>query len=215
MPSFGHGGHLSNQGASSGFAPIAPEAKPEDRPVFFAGARHGKESKYAEGVGRKRLRLPKELKDEGDKLFASGTMLEEALSRYTEAIANLDAMEARGEKAKAFEGLPPEKKYTIHHNRAMCLTEMRRYPEALEDAEAVISTKPKWVNGYLRKGAALFAMARFEDARLTYEQGMDTVREGAGEGEWCGRGMGIPRSTSCPNVDVLTRDSRDSTLLPV
>ena len=59
----------------------------------------------------------------------------------------------------------------------MCYAEMRRYPEALEDAEAVISAKPKWVNGYLRKAGALFAMARFEDARRTYEQGMESTGE--------------------------------------
>ena len=96
MPSFGHTGHMPNQGTGAGFAPIAPEPRPEDRPHFFAGARHVKESKYAEGVGRKTLKPPKALKDEGDKLLASGKMLEEALACYTQAIANLDALEAWG-----------------------------------------------------------------------------------------------------------------------
>lgn len=170
MPSFGHGGHLANQSCSSGFAPIAPETKPEDRPHFFAGAHRRQESKYAEGVGRKQLKPPKELKDEGDKFLAAGTMLERALKLYTDAIANLDAFEAKGEKS---EGLPFEKKYSVHHNRAVCLLEMRKFPEAVEDAEMVIAAKPEWVNGYLRKGSALFAMARFEDARRAYQVGPD------------------------------------------
>lgn len=170
MPSFGHGGHLANQSSSSGFAPIAPEPKPEDRPHFFAGARQKHESKYAEGIGRKQLRPPKELKDEGDKLLAAGALLERALQHYTDAIANLEALKAKGEKS---EGLPFEKKYAVHHNRAVCLLEMGRFPEAVEDAEEVIAAKPKWVNGYLRKGGALFAMARFEDARQAYQAGHD------------------------------------------
>jgi hypothetical protein len=33
----GHAGHLANQSSSSGFAPIKPETKAEDRPHFFNG----------------------------------------------------------------------------------------------------------------------------------------------------------------------------------
>jgi hypothetical protein len=61
-------------------------------------------------------------------------------------------------KGDTSEGLPYYKKYTIHHNRAMCFLEMRKFPEAVADAEVVIAAKPKWTNGYLRKGGALFAM---------------------------------------------------------
>ena len=32
MPSFGHTGHMANQSASSGFAPIKPETKPGLQP---------------------------------------------------------------------------------------------------------------------------------------------------------------------------------------
>jgi hypothetical protein len=48
------------------------------------------------------MKPPKELKELGDKFLAAGTMLEDALKHYTNAIANLEAIEAKGRA-----GTPP------------------------------------------------------------------------------------------------------------
>jgi len=137
MGSFGHCGHMPNQSNSSSFAPIAPETAPEDRPHFFQGSVSGasrKPSRYGEGRG-KELRPPKELKELADKMLAASSMLEDAVKHYTTALKSLEVIEAKGEKPK----FPPDpdlfpydKRYTIHHNRAMCHLEMRNFALAVE-----------------------------------------------------------------------------------
>ena len=40
----------------------------------------------------------------------------------------------------------------------------------LRDAEQSITLAPTWAKGYSRKGAALYALARFEEAKIAYEE---------------------------------------------
>ena len=51
----------------------------------------------------------------------------------------------------------------------MCHLEMHNFKEAAADGDVVIKLKPTWVNGHLRKGGAMFALGRFEDARQAYQ----------------------------------------------
>ena len=186
----------SRSGKSASFAPVRPEPKPEERPHFFAGASRRREPTYAEGVGRKASRCPGALKDEGDKLLAAGVMLEDALRLYTAAIDSLrEATRAgEGQKPPRAWDFPFDKTYTIHHSRAVCLNELRRYPEAVEDAEAVIAARPGWVNGYLRKADALFGMARFEEARAACDAGMEAKAENKYDADLRVRGVNRERS---------------------
>ena len=44
------------------------------------------------------------------------------------------------------------------------------YRSALSDGERAIELAPTWAKGYSRKGAALYALARFEEAKIAYEE---------------------------------------------
>ena len=50
-------------------------------------------------------------------------------------------------------------------NRSAAYTSAGEYVNALVDAEAVIQLKRPWIKGHFRKGKALVAMSRFEEAR--------------------------------------------------
>lgn len=52
-------------------------------------------------------------------------------------------------------------------------------PAALADAEACIAANTTWPKGYSRKGAALHALRRYEDAEQAYQAGLAVVRV------WC------------------------------
>ena len=40
----------------------------------------------------------------------------------------------------------------------------------ISDGEKAIELAPTWAKGYSRKGAALYALARFEEAKIAYEE---------------------------------------------
>jgi stress-induced-phosphoprotein 1 len=57
----------------------------------------------------------------------------------------------------------------IYSNRAASLTSLKRYPEALADAEACIRIRPDWLKGYFRKGAALEGLGQLDEAVKAFE----------------------------------------------
>lgn len=44
------------------------------------------------------------------------------------------------------------------------------YKPWFSDGEKAIELAPTWAKGYSRKGAALYALARFEEAKIAYEE---------------------------------------------
>ncbi|GAA5880958.1 hypothetical protein JCM3774_001487 [Rhodotorula dairenensis] len=57
-------------------------------------------------------------------------------------------------------------------NRSAAYTSAGEYVNALVDAEAVIQLKRPWIKGHFRKGKALAAMHRFEEAREAFLLGL-------------------------------------------
>ena len=57
----------------------------------------------------------------------------------------------------------------LYSNRSACYCGLRKYEQALEDAECCIGAKPDWGKGYGRKGAALHGLGRYNDAISAYE----------------------------------------------
>ena len=53
-------------------------------------------------------------------------------------------------------------------NRSAVLSRMKRYKDALKDAEEVITLRPEWHHGYLRKGRALQGLKRYDDALVCF-----------------------------------------------
>eukprot|EP00053_Salpingoeca_punica_P016468 m.155727 g.155727 ORF g.155727 m.155727 type:complete len:553 (-) comp16969_c3_seq4:319-1977(-) len=94
-----------------------------------------------------------ELKELGNKAFSAG-QFEEAIKHFTAAIA-LDAGN-----------------HVLYSNRSAAYASLKKFQEALEDGEKTVHLRPDWAKGYGRKGDALFGLNRLEDARETYNAGL-------------------------------------------
>ena len=53
-------------------------------------------------------------------------------------------------------------------NRAAAYAAMERFREALDDAQEVVSLKPDWVKGHVRRAVALTGLKKHEEARKAY-----------------------------------------------
>ncbi|KAJ1967691.1 Hsp90 cochaperone [Dimargaris xerosporica] len=94
-----------------------------------------------------------ELKQIGNGQFSNG-QFEEAAGTFTRAIK-----------------LAPDN-HVLYSNRSASYASLKRYQEALEDAEKTIELKRDWPKGFSRKGAALMGLRRFDDARDAFKQGL-------------------------------------------
>ena len=89
-------------------------------------------------------------KELGNAAFKEGNHAE-AIRLYTNAI-----------------GLVPENAVYYSNRSAAYLAEGDSRGKALKDAEKCIELSPKWVKGYIRKGAAEHALKRYDAAKATY-----------------------------------------------
>jgi len=62
--------------------------------------------------------------------------------------------------------------HVLYSNRSACYCGLRKYQEALSDADKCIEMSPSWGKGYGRKGAALHGSGKFDDAIAAYEKGL-------------------------------------------
>ena len=67
--------------------------------------------------------------------------------------------------------LDPENAVYYSNRSAAYLAEGDSKSKALKAAEKCLELKPEWAKAYSRKGAAEFALTRFDAARMTYVQG--------------------------------------------
>ncbi|CAR22265.1 Sgt2p [Lachancea thermotolerans CBS 6340] len=94
------------------------------------------------------------LKLEGNKAMATKDF-EHAISKYSEAIRTL----------------PSNAVYFA--NRAAAYSSLKKYAEAVEDAEAAIKVNPSYSKGYSRLGFAQYALGRPEEALDAYKKVLD------------------------------------------
>ncbi|KAI8800123.1 beta-lactamase-like protein [Cladochytrium replicatum] len=61
---------------------------------------------------------------------------------------------------------------TLLSNRAASLISLRKFEEALEDAEQVVMVRPEWVKGHFRRGDALMGLGRNKEALASFEEAL-------------------------------------------
>lgn len=62
--------------------------------------------------------------------------------------------------------------HVFYSNRSAALLSLGKAEKALEDATECVNIKPDWAKGYGRRGAALYALERFDDAIKAYDEGL-------------------------------------------
>jgi len=92
-----------------------------------------------------------EAKNRGNTLFKEGRH-NEAIQAYSEAI-RLDPND-----------------YAFYTNRATCYSSLNKHQEALADADRAVQLKEDWMKGHYRKGVALFALGRVDEAHTAFKR---------------------------------------------
>jgi len=100
-------------------------------------------------------------KEAGNKALQAGNF-DEAIEAYTNAIS-LDATD-----------------HVFYSNRSAAYLSKGDAEKALEDGVKCIELNASWPKGYSRKGAALHALKRYEEAQQVYEAGLEFAPNDAG-----------------------------------
>lgn len=103
-------------------------------------------------------------KDRGNRAYAAKNF-KQAIAEFSEAIA----MNASGSNSHVY-----------YSNRSASYLSLGEGSKALEDAETCIALKSDWPKGYSRKGAALFHLKRYTEARSVYTLGLEYDPTNAG-----------------------------------
>ncbi|NXQ95105.1 TTC31 protein, partial [Sagittarius serpentarius] len=62
------------------------------------------------------------------------------------------------------------REHRLFGNRSYCYEKLRRYEEALRDAQVSLGLQPGWPKGFFRKGKALRGLERYAEAVSTFEE---------------------------------------------
>ena len=60
----------------------------------------------------------------------------------------------------------------LYSNRSAAYAALKRFSEALQDANECLSLQPKFVKGYSRRALALFNLKRLDEANRAYTKGI-------------------------------------------
>ncbi|KAG7898300.1 hypothetical protein KL935_004450 [Ogataea polymorpha] len=63
--------------------------------------------------------------------------------------------------------------HVLYSNRSACYASLKKYEEALKDAQECVKINPSWAKGYNRVAAAEFGLERLDDAKKSYEKALE------------------------------------------
>lgn len=92
------------------------------------------------------------MKEQGNAALTAGRF-DDAIRAYSDAI-KLD-----------------ESNHVLYSNRSAAYLKAGRLQESLNDGEKTVQLNPTWSKGYSRKGAALFALQKYDEAFDCYSKG--------------------------------------------
>lgn len=104
------------------------------------------------------LNDPEALKNEGNSAWQAG-QVEKAIELYSKAI-------------ELTQGNPNA---TYYGNRANCYLALNLWQECINDCDKAISLAPSAFKAYYRKGEALYAQEKFEEALASVNEGLKYV----------------------------------------
>jgi stress-induced-phosphoprotein 1 len=91
----------------------------------------------------------------GNQAFENAEYAQAAV-HYTTAIDNANSAAELGD--------PLPLLHVCYANRAACFLKLGQHEKALDDAESCVKLNPEFVKGHFRKGLALHAMGRYDEA---------------------------------------------------
>lgn len=103
-------------------------------------------------------------KEKGNALLAAKD-LSGAVSEFTRGLALLESEASSNEKV--------ELESVLLSNRSAAHASLRKWAEALADAERAVAVRPTWSKGHSRMGLALFQLLRGEDALRSYQRALE------------------------------------------
>jgi tetratricopeptide (TPR) repeat protein len=103
-------------------------------------------------------------KERGNKLLAE-KKTSEAIEAFTRGLALLDG-EASSDAATELRGV-------LLSNRSAAHASLRRWNEALVDAEQAVKLRPTWSKAHARAGLALFQLLRGEDSLSAFKKALE------------------------------------------
>lgn len=137
-----------------------------------------------DATAQRALRKLEEIKALGDAAFRVADH-EKALRHYSSALSKATDLAATL-KASA-PSSTTQLLAALYSNRSATHAQLRRLDEALLDGQHALRLRPRWGRAFSRVGYALFALRRFDEARATYERGVeaephsDELRRGLAE----------------------------------
>ncbi|SCW01250.1 LAFE_0D08438g1_1 [Lachancea fermentati] len=63
--------------------------------------------------------------------------------------------------------------HVLYSNRSACYTSLKKFDEALNDAQECVKINPTWSKGYNRVGAAEFGLGNLDDAEKQYKKALE------------------------------------------
>ncbi|GJP48731.1 hypothetical protein CLOM_g8008 [Closterium sp. NIES-68] len=103
------------------------------------------------------------LKQKGNEAFKKGQF-------SAAALAYKRALEAAAESGEA-----PRETASVHSNLSCSLLKLGHKEEALEAAQQCTELRAEWNKGWFRKGEALFALQRYDEAEEAYRQALELI----------------------------------------